>query len=216
MSQTDTIVTILRHGETQWNIERRFQGQLDSPLTPQGIAQAVAVGEYLKDEAYDYICCSDLGRSVQTATIIAQKLGLAINTDVRLRERHLGVAQGLMREEFKARYPDLERQFAANTVNLVIPGGESICQCDERVGSWMAELATSHPGQRILAITHGLILSYIFRRVLGIPLEAQRRFSLFNASINRFSIKKGEWFLDSWGETGHTKNLKHLDELKID
>ncbi|HYH01782.1 MAG TPA: histidine phosphatase family protein [Bacillota bacterium] len=213
MHQLETKVTVLRHGETHWNLERRFQGQLDSPLTQQGIAQAKAAGEYLKDENFVCIYCSDLGRTVQTAQLIAQKLQREIFTEVRLRERHLGIAQGLLRTEFKTKYPEVARQFSFNNVDFIIPGGESISQCDNRVSSWMTDMATRHSGQQILAVTHGLILSYILKRVLGIPLEARRRFSLFNASINRFSIKNGEWFLDSWGETGHTRNLKHLDEL---
>lgn len=78
----------------------------------------------------------------------------------------------------------------------------------------MSALALEYPEHRLLVVTHGLILSYILKRVLGLPLASHRKFSLFNASINRFSIRDGEWFLDSWGELA--KNLGHLDELRLD
>lgn len=158
------------------------------------------------------IYCSDLGRTYHTAELITQVIGLQIIQEVRLRERHLGFAQGLRREDFKNQYPEAERRFASGDLDYGIPGGETIRQCDARVGSWMEDIAVRHPGRQILAVTHGLILSYILRRVLGIPLEARRKFSLLNGSINRFAIRDGEWFLESWGEVGHIQSDSR-DEL---
>lgn len=215
MQATTTHLIILRHGETQWNTAGKHQGQLDSPLTALGIAQAKAAAEYLQGEHFDLILSSDLGRAARTAELIANVFRLAVQTETRLRERHLGLAEGLTREELRQRHPEVFNHYFSDP-DYSIPGGESVRQCDSRVGAWMTELAVAASGKRILAVTHGLILGYILKRVLGLPLEAKRKFSLFNTGINRFAIRNHEWFLESWGETVHIKNAATLDGLKGD
>src|SRR5437899_11865837 len=101
-----TQVIIVRHGQTQWNLKLIRQGHLDSPLTERGIAQAKALGQRLAQEKFSALYSSDLGRAVQTAEMIANATGHNIITDARLRERHLGIFQGLNGDEIRERFPE--------------------------------------------------------------------------------------------------------------
>ena len=100
-----TRLTILRHGETEWNLQEREMGQLDSPLTPTGLAQARQLAHRLASLHFDAFYSSDLGRASETSSIIAEKLSLKVLFDPRLRERHSGIFQGLTPAEARERYP---------------------------------------------------------------------------------------------------------------
>src|SRR5205809_708167 len=101
-----TQVIIVRHGQTQWNLKLIRQGHLDSPLTEKGMAQAKALAQRLAQEKFNALYSSDLGRAVQTAEMIAAVTGHEIVTDARLRERNLGVFQGLNGDEIKEKFPE--------------------------------------------------------------------------------------------------------------
>src|SRR5476649_1879895 len=105
-SSADTHLIAIRHGETEWNSQGRFQGHLDSVLNPEGLAQAEALGEYMVRESFDLLLSSDLGRALQTASAIAMRTGHDIVVEPRLRERRMGIFQGLTPAEVQARYPD--------------------------------------------------------------------------------------------------------------
>ena len=104
MESTELI--IIRHGETTGNRDGIWQGHLDTPLTDVGIAQARAVAERLGKASFSRLYSSDLGRAHKTAAIIAQRTGHSIKTDLRLRERSLGVSEGLTTPEIQTRYPE--------------------------------------------------------------------------------------------------------------
>lgn len=100
MSDTTRLI-VVRHGETRANVEGRWQGHRDWPLTEVGVAQAEAVAQRLEGCGFSSLYSSDLGRALHTARIIANRSGHAIVADERLRERHLGVFQGLTRAEME-------------------------------------------------------------------------------------------------------------------
>ena len=100
MRKSGTIVFVVRHGETEWNLIGKQQGHLDSPLTETGVRQARRLADGLVGRGIDSIFASDLGRAAETAKIISSKLRISIKTDLRLRERHLGLMQGLTKDEF--------------------------------------------------------------------------------------------------------------------
>lgn len=120
---TATQFILVRHGETTWNREGRIQGHLDSPLNPEGIAQAKTLAERLRVESIDVLISSDLGRARKTAQYIAIRTGNTVHVDARLRERHYGIFQGMTRSEAKSVYPDVYAQFQDETVACAIPGG---------------------------------------------------------------------------------------------
>ena len=198
-----TQVIIVRHGQTQWNIKGVRQGHLDSPLTEKGLAQAEALGERLAREKFFVLYSSDLGRAVQTARLISRTTGHAIVTDARLRERHLGIFQGLNAEEIKERYPEEYRLHRTVGPDYVIPGGESMHQQVARNVACLIELAEKHAGDTIAVVTHGGVLSGLFRHIFSIPFQAPRRFEFVNASLNLFNYEEGHWMLRTWGDVSH-------------
>jgi 2,3-bisphosphoglycerate-dependent phosphoglycerate mutase len=198
-----TRFVILRHGETVWNFERRYQGQLDSPLTELGVTQARALADRLPTGSVAAFYASDLGRARQTAEIISERNGCEVIAHVGLRERHLGIFQGSTREEVKARWPEEYRRLKSGDADYAVPGGESTRALMERVLATLNEIAARHHGNTIAAITHGGPLSALLRHALSIPFEAPRRFSRLNASWNVFALQDGKWLLETWGDTSH-------------
>ncbi len=201
MSRTQVI--IVRHGQTQWNIRKIRQGHLDSELTDKGIAQAQALGQRLARESFTALYSSDLGRALETARMITAVTGHEIITDVRLRERHLGIFQGLSGDEIKEQYPEEYQLHRTLGPNYVIPGGESARQQLARNVSCLDEIALRHSGEKVLVVTHGGVVSALFRYALNIPLEAPRRFEFVNAGLNVFAYEEGNWILRTWGDVSH-------------
>ena len=198
-----TQIIIVRHGQTEWNIKKIRQGHLDSPLTAKGRVQARALGERLAREKFTAIYSSDLGRAVNTAAEVAKVTGHEIVTDTRLRERHLGIFQGLNGEEIETKFPEERRLFRTSGPDYVIPGGESMRQMVARNVAYLSELAEKHDGESVLVVTHGGVVSGFFRHTLEIPLEAPRRFEFVNAGINVFARDNGHWMLLTWGDVSH-------------
>ncbi len=208
MDNSKTKIIVVRHGETEWNRAHIFQGQLDSPLSELGIQQANAVAAALAEEKIDVVYASDLGRALHTAKIISAPHQLAVLTDKRLRERHLGIFQGLNKKEMLDQFSEDVQKYRSGDPDHVIPDGESSRQRYERSITCLQELADQHAGETILIVTHGGVLRGFLEMVLNLPMNGKRRFSLYNAGIARFSLLHGHWMLDSWGETWH---LRHLD-----
>jgi 2,3-bisphosphoglycerate-dependent phosphoglycerate mutase len=211
----NTTLLAVRHGETQWNRSAKQQGHLNSDLTELGIRQAHAMAEGLKHFRIDCLYSSDLGRATQTAAIISQAIGKEFVTDSRLRERRLGILQGLTRAEFRLRYPQDAARFESNDPDYRIPGGESVRERYSRCIACAEELASRHQGQTVLAIAHGGVLMIFMHRALQLPLAQKRSFALVNGSINAFSIAESlEWRLLFWGDTTHLRanGLETLDD----
>jgi probable phosphoglycerate mutase len=198
-----TQVIIIRHGQTQWNIRKIRQGHLDSELTEKGLAQAQALAQRLVRENFRVLYSSDLGRAMHTARIIAAVTGHEIISDPRLRERHLGVFQGLSGEQIKAKYPEEYHLHRTVGPEYTIPGGESVRQQVARNVAFLNEMAVKHPGEKVVVVTHGGVVSGLFRHTLNIPLDAPRRFEFVNAGLNVFAYEDGTWMLRTWGDVSH-------------
>jgi probable phosphoglycerate mutase len=167
------------------------------------MAQAKALAQRLGRESFTALYSSDLGRAVQTAQEISKVTRHEIVTDSRLRERHLGIFQGLNAEELTEKYPAERRQFRTMGPDYVIPGGESMRQQVERNVGYLNELAAKHQGEQIVVVTHGGVVSGFFRHTLEISLAAPRRFEFVNAGLNVFAREEENWMLLTWGDVSH-------------
>jgi 2,3-bisphosphoglycerate-dependent phosphoglycerate mutase len=199
----DTHLIAIRHGETEWNSEGRFQGHLNSVLNEEGMAQAQALGERLAAERFDLLLSSDLGRALQTASAIAMHTGHGIIVEPRLRERRMGIFQGLTPAEVQARHPQEYARFRSHDPDYVIPEGESARQLFERSIACFSELAARHAGLTLATVTHGGVLAMFYRHARSMPLDVPRDFPLHNAGVNRFRHRAGAWQLQSWGDIAH-------------
>jgi probable phosphoglycerate mutase len=207
-----TKLTIIRHGETEWNLAGIQQGHLDSPLTTRGLAQAEALADHFDGYRFDAIYSSDLGRALRTGEIIASKFGVRPATRECLRERNLGIMQGLTMKESREKYPEEYAHFSAGDPSYVLPKGESVVQRHERVISCLSGLIEAHPGQDILVVAHGGVLDSVIRHIFHIPLGVKRPFSLLNSSINVISAGENGWRLLTWGSVVHLKGGAVLDD----
>ena len=203
-----TTFLIVRHGETRWNLGRRFQGHEDSPLTARGKAQAEALGRRLARMGFDTLVASDLGRARETAEIIAARAGhAAYQTDRRLRERNYGVMEGLQVPDIQANHPGLFEAWNADDPDFVIPAGESHRQHYERNAAFLREWADARPGTATAVVAHGGVLDSVFRFVTGAPLDRPRCFVTANAGLSvvcrgRF-YGTTRWVIQAWNDTGH-------------
>jgi len=166
-----TRLVLVRHGETDWNVEGRYQGQANPPLNERGRAQARQVAEELKGQQLDALYSSDLRRAAETAAAIGQATGLPVHHDPRLREINQGEWQGLLVTEIEQRYPELFHRWREAPLTVTLPGGESIAQMQERVLAAVEEIVRRHPGQRVALVTHKLPMAVIKCHYQNIPLE---------------------------------------------
>ncbi|WP_224366380.1 histidine phosphatase family protein [Hyalangium versicolor] len=201
---------LLRHGETEWNTLGRLQGHRDSPLSPEGLRQADALAARLKGFSFQALYSSDLGRAQETARRIATRTGHPVLLDSRLRERGLGILEGLTRDEANQRHPEVFAEYSAGGPDFVVPQGESVTQRLRHALECLEELATRHAGTRLVVVTHGGVLSGLFRHSLGIPPGTPRSFSVLNASWNQFDYHEKKLRLVTWGD------LNHLREDSLD
>ncbi|MBN1980253.1 MAG: histidine phosphatase family protein [Chitinivibrionales bacterium] len=202
----NTTIIALRHGETQWNKLGKQQGHLNSDLTDLGIRQAQAIADGVRHFKIDLIYSSDLGRAIQTSEIIARSIGKSFITDSRLRERRLGILQGLTKVEFTQRYPHEADRYNSNDPDYCIPEGESARQRYSRSITFIEELVVRHGGKTLLIVTHGGVLMSYMYKALNLPLNQKRTFSGYNGSLNCFNIDaEGQWLLQFWGDTSHLR-----------
>ena len=194
----------VRHGQTEANVEHRYMGQTDSPLTPRGVEQVEAVARRLAKGRVDVIYTSDLGRAVQSTDIIARACGVSAIQDARLRERHVGLLQGelasVAREKYAYIFSDLER----DGPKYSFPGGgESGLQIEERISSFLDTIAEEHMGKTVVAISHGATLCVLLWHILKFPYSSISRLRCDNACISGLSFADGKWTLEFWNDTAH-------------
>jgi alpha-ribazole phosphatase len=157
---------LVRHGRTAWNEAGRFQGQTDVPLSEGGRAQARSAAASLKRESLERILSSDLSRALETAELIAERRGLAVERDVRLRERDFGEWEGLTWAQILERYPPHADANWADPGSYVAPGGEAFESVIARVSCVLDELR-SLPQRRVLVVTHAGATHAAMRALFG-------------------------------------------------
>jgi probable phosphoglycerate mutase len=208
-----TRLCLVRHGETPWNIERRLQGHRDIDLNNAGRHQAQAAALWLLREPVDAVYSSDLLRAWHTAERLAVALGLERKPMPALRERRYGMFEGLTHVEAGLRFPDAFARHEARDPDFTPPGdGESLVNFYLRVTAALQGIAARHPGETVVAVTHGGVLDMVNRFVRHLPLSAPRDFAIPNAGLNWLTVRAGVWEIESWGEIAHLADLS-LDEL---
>lgn len=202
-----TEVILIRHGETDWNVQGRFQGQIDVPLNALGERQAARVAERLMHERVDVLYCSDLLRTRQTAAPAELKLQLTAAHDVAFREQHFGVLEGMSFDEVRARHPDELAAWMLHDPDYTLPEGESVRRFHSRVVGALHTLAARHAGERLAVVTHGGVLDMLYRTVNGLPLTGDRRCAIPNAGINRLRVQGDGLEIMSWADDAHLAGL---------
>jgi broad specificity phosphatase PhoE len=181
-----TELWLVRHGQTDWNLQGRYQGQADPPLNQTGLAQAERAAELLAGRPYAALYSSDLQRAHVTAAAIGRRLGMTVRIDPRLREINQGDWEGLLVTEIQARYPvEWEVRQRDRLIFRAPGGGESVQDVADRIWPAVDELALRHPTQSLILVSHGLALATILCRVQGLPLSQARDLIPDNAQPQR-------------------------------
>lgn len=179
-----TKLIIVRHGQTLWNLERKYQGHSDIALTDTGLKQAQAVAERLADEAVAAVYASDLSRAYKTAGYIAAKHNLTVHTVPELREIKFGDWEGLTYEEISVRWPGLLGKLWTTPDELQIPGGETFHQLKARAYTAIEKIVADHPDQTVAVVAHGGTIGTILCAVLDIHLNHVWSIRQDNTAVN--------------------------------
>ena len=188
-----TELLLVRHGETDWNRERRFQGHADQPLNDAGREQARELGESLAGERIDAIYTSDLQRARETAEILAERFRSEVVALRELREIDVGDWQGLTWPEIEQRHPDGVARWHRDGHGW--DGGETYVQLGDRIVAALRGIAERHPGQRILVVGHGGTVRATRAFVEGVPVAESRRRNapIGNCEVFRVVTEDGTW-----------------------
>ena len=165
-----TIFWIIRHGQTDWNLEGRYQGIKDTPLNETGIQQAEVAADKVTDVNFEAIYSSPLKRAYRTAESVARRQGLDILVDRRLLEISQGKWEGMLFSDIEKRYPELIKKRKDDPLNAQAPDGETVTQVADRVQSFLKEVSLKHPQGPVLLVSHGLALAVFKCLTLNIPL----------------------------------------------
>ena len=202
---------LVRHGQTDWNAEGRFQGQADPPLNAAGRAQARAVAARLTGVSFAAAYASDLRRVADTAAAVMQGRQPPVTTLAELREKQFGDWEGITFQEAEARDPERYRRiFRVASYDGVTapPGGESDCQLLQRLAGVAERLRAVHGGveENILVAGHGGSLCALIVSLLGLPAAAIWRFRLANGGLSVVTVfDDGAATLDLFNDTGHLR-----------
>jgi broad specificity phosphatase PhoE len=164
-------VLIARHGETEWNLSRRFQGHLDSPLTKRGREQAQRLATRLTAESIAAVYSSDLGRALQTATPVAAGLGLEVVTSPLLREIDCGAWTGRFKDDLAREDPQAIQRYRITPSLHRMPGGESLADVQLRGTAFLEQAQSQDFDRPIVVITHHIVVETMLARALGLELS---------------------------------------------
>jgi len=211
-----TEILLIRHGETDWNAERRLQGHLDIELNAEGVRQAALLAEALRSEPLDAIFSSDLRRARQTAQAIADTRNLPVQIETDLRERCYGAFEGLRYAEIDARFPQAHQQMLARAMDARYPPGvnvaETLREFSARAATALMRLLKKDEHRKIAVVTHGGVLDCLNRAARGIDFSQARDFEIPNAGINRLIWSGSKLQIAQWGDVAHLTSAS-LDEV---
>ncbi|MBC5806705.1 MAG: phosphoglycerate mutase [Candidatus Eremiobacter antarcticus] len=207
---------MVRHGETGWNLEGRYQGRLESELSPRGAAQARALAKRLQRESIKAIVSSPLVRAKDTAQACADELKLPVAIDGRLTEIGHGAWEGKRIREVERRWPEMLRAWREAPQSVRFPGGESLADVAERVGSFFDEAKRSQAaasrstrfGNVTLCVTHDAVIRIAVLAIRAEPLSAFQRFRIENAALTEFDVSEDRVSLVALNENEYLGSLR--------
>jgi alpha-ribazole phosphatase len=200
-------IYLIRHGETPWNAEQRILGATDIGLTDKGLLQAEALADAMSDRPIRAVYSSDLSRALRTAEALARPHALEIRARPGLREMNQGFLEGLTFEELRDQHPDFLESWKQDPSSIVIPGGESLGQLQERVWKAVQELAEAHPDETIAVVSHNLAIVAALCRLLDLPLRRFRQLRQGYTGVSLLEYGRLGWAVHYLNVTTHLQGV---------
>lgn len=194
---------LIRHAETPWNAEGRFQGHTDIPLSPNGQRQAAALARVMVTETVHTLYASDLQRTLQTAQTLAKTLGLPVQQEPRLREMSFGAWEGLTLSEIQQQDAELLAARQVDPMRVTPPGGETLVQVTDRVRGTLHELLSTYRERTVVLVAHGGSLRVLLCLALGLSASKYRRFALDHTSLSELYFTEHGPVLTRLNDTHH-------------
>jgi len=202
-----TKVILVRHGQTVWNLEMKYQGHTDIALTEKGVKQAQLVADALAEDTIAGVYSSDLSRAYNTAEIIACKHDLPVIAIPELREVSFGEWEGLSYDKINHNWPELMSKLFTHPDEIRIPGGETFRELKDRAQTAIQRLITNHPNETIIVVSHGGTIRTVICAALGIPLNNVWNIRQDNTAINILEYFKDHTMVALVNDTHHLKQF---------
>jgi broad specificity phosphatase PhoE len=178
-----TTVFVIRHPETTWNVEKRYQGQLDTPLSERGRAQAETLAAAFRGAHLDAVISSPLSRARLLAEQIASVTDAEVHIEQRLIEMAQGPWEGLYLDEIHRKHAALFETWYSRPDRADFPGGETLAEVQRRVGAVVASAFAAHPSQAVALVTHSVVIQVIALAALGLPASHLHRIRVSNCGV---------------------------------
>ncbi len=199
-------IYLVRHGQTIWNHEHRYQGHTDTELSPEGIEQAMALQKRMLHENLTAAYSSDLKRAYETARIIAQPHNIDVKVCSGLREINFGVWEGLTYTDIEKNYPDLLKLWLETPHLLHVPQGESFPIVKERALKSIKEIINSNHKDDVLIVSHGGTIAALICSLEGKSLMEMWQYKQSNTSVTTLRINKGNITIESVNDVSHLQS----------
>jgi broad specificity phosphatase PhoE len=194
---------LVRHGETQWNRENRVVGFADIGLNDEGRKQVKRLALALKEERVDAIYASPLSRAWETAQEVARYHDGEVKADDAFKEMDAGELDGLTYEDMRDRYGELIKQWLSEPASVIMPGGESLANVQERAWLAVEKIREKHPDDVVMVVSHNFVILCIICKALGLDLSQFRRLRPHVASISILNIGRRGMSLVLFNDTCH-------------
>lgn len=200
-----TRLYLVRHGETQWNLESRTQGSKDISLTEKGLWQANRLAERFMGEKIESIYSSDLKRAYNTAKAIGDRLGIEVKVSLNFREMNFGCWEGKNIECIKEEFKDIYSLWMSNPRKAVIPGGEELIGVQQRALKAVNKIMENGAGGNVVLVSHGITIKTLIFGLLDIDLMYLKKIRIDNGSISIIDFRDQGNVLVTLNDTCHLK-----------
>ena len=200
---------LIRHGQTDWNLLGKYQGQTDIALSGEGIRQADLLAQNFPVDTLDIIYTSDLQRAFMTAERLAEKFSAPLYADKALRELNFGAWEGLTYQEIAERWPQEVKNLFGAPEKLQIPEGETFLMLQRRAMDKIHEIRAENEGKNVAVVAHGAISKAILTALLHIPLHYVWMLRQDNTAVNILR------FDDEFVSVELINGISHLDRPSL-
>ncbi len=201
------LLTLIRHGETEWNRLQKCQGASDIPLNRNGILQAKKLAGSLKNNKIEAIFSSGLTRANETAGEIVKYHALEVGVNEDFREMHQGDFEGVEFSEIREKHSDKLSMWREDPENFRIPGGETFGEVQKRAMNGISTIEKKWRGSQVVVVSHNLTIISMLCKFSGTPISRFREFSVNEASKSVIMYENGNYIVRSINDTSHLDGL---------